>query len=175
MKKRRILMGNPLSPTTHVHLTTGTIGGVYIDPSDPQRKEIIKLLNNIPVDNKYLLHRPTEMFSKIFHPVFLTQKGEILELKNNIAYETIDSLRLQVADNIYPLKPLQRQQINKLMKWFSSNTPEPTSPKFDPGYLRIDDNGYLYFFGEDESISYILRENPFHNLTNSHKSKKHKA
>ena len=61
------------------------------------------------------------------------------------------------------------------MEWFSSNTPEPVAPKFDPGYLRIDDNGYLYFFGEDESISYILRENPFHNLTNSHKSKKHKA
>ena len=113
IKKRRILMGNV---NTRVHLTTGTIGGVHINLNDNQRKEIIKLLNNIPVDNKYLLHRPTEMFSKIFHPVFLTQKGEILELKSNIAYESIDSLRLQVADNIYPLKPLQRQQINKLME-----------------------------------------------------------
>ena len=175
MKKRIMQIGGvlELSPLTHVKLS---VGSANHDPNTNQLIEISKLFNNEKLEDGYIIHNITEMLSKIYHPLFFTREGEGLELKINSGYKPIDSLRIESGDEIFSLKKEQKKEIEILKAWISSDTPEPTAPKFiEPGYLCIDVSGYLYFLGHNEGESYIRHDNPPLTSPKSHKSKSPKS
>ena len=171
MKKRRILMGNV---NTRVQLYVGD----HREPTARQLEQIRMLLQNMPVNKTYLQRRPTEMFGKIFHPVFVSDDNHSYQLNINIIVfnpKDIDKLGVEVGDDVYPLKQEQKNEIQKLITWFSSDIPNHVAPKFDKGYLNIDKNGDLYFLGKNDSKSYIQRDNklpPLQTLPPSPKSPK---